>query len=589
MRRLQGFLNKLSKTRLLPLYIFAGVFFFSLIPQLFLPGFSSSDDPYYHVIHANSYWKNSAMEYPAFSTLSVKPIDLWFLYHILMSPFTAFFDGDNYEALILGSKLYHAILAGILYMVVYFSGKAYAEKLLPARSGRGNTENAYASPRVIGFFSVLALIVIPQSFAVRTLILSRPHVFMIILTMLAMLSIMKKRYFFLFVVSALAPLSYSFSLLILIPSIGILAGWFIVSRKRTDLKDSLIPFGVSILGIALGVWLHPQSANYAFNAWVVHGNSVVAALLHNLIPIERFREYSVPAEFTQTSGIISVGIAYTVLFAGLAVELLLSFVSRKKPGALHTGPLEEKAEIIKTSFVVIGVGFSFLMFFFQRAVEYAAPFLIISGVALICLRFMPKLLEIHARMSARKGEIGDIYRKEVLLVKDIANEKRFRLFFTFLCVFAFVLSPFLINVSILAREHHDLYEYQAAAKYIASQKEKGVVLIPDFGAYPRLIFFGPANRYSSGMDPRFIYMYSGEVGADIDHFTKNEPICGFADCAGKTLKDGYLTLKEYGVSAVFSDSSSSRGAKTFEVAEKDRRFKKTFTDSRYPNINIFSL
>lgn len=86
--------------------------------------FASSDgligfDVYYHARHANSFRTGEEISLPVFSTLSREQSSLYWLYHLSLAPFTAAFTGENFSALIIGTKIHNSLALASL-LTVFF-------------------------------------------------------------------------------------------------------------------------------------------------------------------------------------------------------------------------------------------------------------------------------------------------------------------------------------------------------------------------------------------------------------------------------------------------------------------------------------
>lgn len=572
----------------IPFFIFLFAFSFTIIPQLFVPEFTSSDDPYYHVSHAHAYWSNTSIEYPSFSTLSTRPVDLWFLYHVLMAPFTFLFNGTNHEVLVLGSKFYHAFLASLFALLLYFTAKSYADKVRPLYLKQMNLSGAslagILSPHIIGVCSVMALIAVSDLFSARIFVLTRPHVLMIILTLLAAWSIISGRLWLLFLASALAPLSYSFSLLVFTPALALFLSSLIIELSWSSVQRALVPLLITAAGITLGVFLHPGSENYLFNAWMVPALSLLTALSRTLVPGGPQGETATPAEF---AALPDMGLVYLVLLAlatTLCIARIVGYLRRKRSAASEYTP-GARTELM---FFIIGAGFSFIMIFIQRAVEYAAPFLMVALVTYLGLFIVPKTRSIHESFAARPGEIGDAYRSLINLIGSLSRERPIKIATYVFLISTFIIIPFTRNVVLVYTNRHSLHEYKAAANFIYGNASGGTTLLAEFNYYPQLVFFEPEAKYSSGMDPRFTHLFNEELGVDAENFSRGKPICGKRVCVNTALKDAYETLKGYGITLIFANASST-STHILKSLEADSRFKKVFSDPHYPQISVYSL
>jgi len=216
--------------------VFLFFFFLFFFTHLLNGQFISSDDPYYHAKHAllieQSGEINLVEPWLEFHFLNFAPADYWWGFHLGMAIFIHWF------GLFLGVEIFASILATLVFLIFY----------LILNELRVKYPLAWLS---FLFFSSTAFI--------YRLLLERPHLLAIMVLPLAFLLLVKKKNFWLFILSLFYALSYVLAPLIVLQTLIYLAVDAYAS-KRVDLR----PLIASIAGILAGVIIHPNSLNYLY-------------------------------------------------------------------------------------------------------------------------------------------------------------------------------------------------------------------------------------------------------------------------------------------------------------------------------------
>jgi hypothetical protein len=478
-------------------YISSGFFSIFLIIIIFAiklssPAFLSSADPYYHIKHANTYWTGEKMGLPVFSTINKDGADLYPLYHLALAPFTAFFKGDNYEVLIIGSKIFHSIIAA-LFLAVFFE---VARRVL--RQGR----HKYSESRTV-FWAVVGtffLFVAPFTFAFR-LFLPRPHLFAMLAVFLSFYFLLRKRYLPLFLLAAAFPLFYSVSFLILIPVFIYIFCDLLYNRACLKKLKSYLPLAPVLGGLSLGVWLHPQPLHYLYNGYLIH----ILALFHRfkLNVIEGAELYAY--DLTPRDWIWFVPLIMVMVFF---ITRLIGWRNMRR--ALTFG-----------QFYLLTLAFSFMWVFIvvERATEYFMPLAVLAMLWVAVDHAYPsfkRAVESPKQTAAAgkpdAGVGGSTRRKAEELLRGFMSALwERRLFFRsfFLAVLGAYFLGTLISLAYqMSLGASDLEKYSAAARFMREHSQEGdIVFHPQFENYPRLVFLNNKNRYIAGMGSTFTYQY----------------------------------------------------------------------------------
>jgi hypothetical protein len=516
---------------------------------LFIRGFSTPEDPYYHARHAASYWDKESFNYPQFSTINDSGTDLWYLYHVLMSPFTAFPGDDGYSGIILGSKIFHALLSGILFTTLVLC------LVNVHTTSRSKVQKVTIWSAVL---SLGVLLLASPTFADRAFILSRPHLISITLFILAVYFLIKKRHISLAFISLLAPLFYSFSALVIIPAliypVAYLLYFGIRSREMIwGFIRACILSGVSIIGFLLGIIFHPGSGAYVFNGLYVHAVS----LFRTVVPQGRLVEY--PAElggapFQFSEWWIFIG---AIVLAVVCVRIL-TFKSIRRSFEFETWFA-----------ICLVLPFLFLSVFVGRGIEYAIP-LLLFPVSLGISWGIPRRRAILSMFTG--NSLARFLERHKQSVKVIG-----------VCVAVCVLTVLPIGKGIVLKDQEErqgVFRYKSAAQFIASQPHDGIVLNSAFHLYPQLVFFHPQGKYALGFDPTFTYAYDQEVYWLLQDIGYNKSV---------QPESARALLYSKGVRFIVSDEIKSTGTQRGYVASVLKLGEPVFTDAENTEVMIWRI
>ncbi len=539
---------------LISISIFILVFSISLLLRLSTDSFSSGNDPYYHA--KKSFNLNSAEPSypPEFSLQSDKPVDLYIAYHRAMFPFISKFDGTNFETLIQGSKIYHSLILGLLFSVFFVVLNSILKKEKSSKTQK------YA------LLGTVLLFISSHIFAFRVF-MERPHVLSIVFMVLALYACINKNKLFIFSLSALFPFFYSVSFFILIiPLVYVFSS---ILYKEDILNSFKILFS-SILGLAVGIFLRPDTVNYLANGYMVHINSIKETLFGNTT--------SVPAELGSPLDSLEKEV-WLVLFLFYFVSLILYFLKKK---SIH------KLSLVSWFLFVLSTAFTFGFMVVQRTVEYALPFFLVAFFV-----SLPKFA--HFWFEEQKSIESGSLLKEILGKLNTIYQKNKLLFIGIFIVFLSLLFYARVsNVVEVFKKAPGYRMYKNVAEELRKETFVGsTIFIPRFGMFPELYFYASDYRFTSGMDPMFTYAHSPEIFWKMYHTNRGENICSEPLCKKSELdsfefihdelKVEYLVLN----TKYFNKDSNQENFKT--TIEQDPRFKLVFTDPEFPNIKLYKL
>lgn len=524
---------------LIPLIFF---FFLALFcaMQFITSNVFSQDDLYYHIAHAHAYWTGEwRMNYPIYSLINSEDGrgDVYFLYHLTLAPFTAWFDGDNYEALILGAKAYHALLFA-LFFTLFFS---IARSLLLRAESEAQRMHADRYALMFTFF----LFFVATAFTFRLMVL-RPQVVSVLFMLCAVYFLVRKKFLALFATAVLFPLWYSISFVLLFPAIAWAATYMRFHRPRASWVAALRPAGIVAAGLAVGVALHPEPLHYLMNGyWAntmavfnVYVNKVPEGLeLGSYVPFDLDWLWRVP---------------FVLLFG-----LLLFLVFRNK-GMRNTLPFE------KAALFAITLMFFVLMVFIKRAAEYFFPAFVLS------------LAWIGGDMAAVQA------RAFFIKIRDMLGEYRRHVTAVFWMLFAVYFCGMVVLLISVVMRQPPTDAFRPAAEFLLQHSQPGdLVFNPVFDQYPRLVFYNNKNRYAFGMGMTFTYTYDPRLQELWYHLWKGD--------AGALPADPYTVIRDtFGARYVFVDERPLLDD-FIKLIRADARFEKVFTDNKNPGIAVYRL
>ncbi len=560
------------------------IFVSTLVPKLFLDGLSTSDDPYYHAAHAAAYYFGEPLILPQFSPLATHPTDPWYLYHWGMVPFIAMFASQGAPGVLLASKIYHAVLATGMFALFFVIVRSTATALIPlyeellARTvPRAVPPDAFARPQSVAIGSVVFLFLYDlgsvSDFIHRTLTLDRPHVVMIGLVLVAFWALVHRRVWTMLAVSGVAALTYSISVLILLPVCAALAWWLLGMRTSAIGIPTLYLSSASIAGIALGIAIHPQSMNYISSGILMH----VYAVYHSFTwwVSDATGRVSPPSEMFLLQSPPTL-LQLCACGCGVFVMYLLYRYRRRSE---HPWLL-----LIVMTASGIGLFFTFVQIFIPRATEYSIPFLALTTACTLGFTVVPVLRVTHRTLLKRGGEIGDLYRNAAAAMLSVSADTRLRVTVGSMALILTLTVPLLMHGSILAKKvPHDYTRYAEVTEYLSAQPDH-LLLTDRFDLYPQLVFLAPHNKYATGMDSRFIGLYDQTLASDVAAFW-NKDTCTSSTCEIPSIPESFRT---HHITHVLIDANTV-GKPYADAIAISPEFQLVLTDSRNPEVLLYEI
>lgn len=524
------------------LLVFIFFLFLFLIINFSATPLASPDDTYYHIKHAQTYWSGEKMNMPVFSSLDYPGADLYLGYHLLLAPFTFAFNGSNYTALLAGSKIFHSIAVALIFTTFYL----IARQLL-----QDHTKQNYAA-----YFSFLALagtffLFIGSLNFTNRLLFQRPHVISITLLLLGFYFTIKKKYRWLFLVSASFPLLYSVSFIILIPPLIYAICWHLYNRTWHLAKQAYFPLIVTLLGLALGILLHPDSLHYLYNAYYVHLLAIINLYLH--ATIEGSELYAARK--------LHIELLWLIPYLTILSYVTYGYFMDKKFPRIITFTFEKFYLSALTLFFFI------LAIIIQRAIEYLIPFVSLFLVWVTSEDLLPVIKKKYL-----------LSMRAIFIIATSAY-------------FIFVATHFIWQTKSLPPYDR----YKNAARFIQENSAPGSIIFTQaFSNYPQLVFFNNYNRYVMGMGSIFTYVNRPDLYWLYHHIIKQGKACPQKNCGPADFISAHEAINNYfNAKFVFYDASNvinELGDKEFlRDLEHDPRFKKIFTDKNFPEISVYAL
>jgi len=502
-----------------------------------MAGFLSPYDPYYHVKHANTYLTPEIINQPVYSTMNYPGGDLYRGYHIFLAPFTFAFTGQNYSALITGSKIFHGLLGATIFLTIYFLTHNFL--VHHARPLRQQTIIKAATASTI-----IAFVATPNF--ITRLIIQRPHLISILAMLLVIYFITAQRRRSLFTVAALLPLFYSASFLIIIPPLIYVVSHVLYYRAFKPLGQIFQPLLITVSGLSLGIILRADSLNYLYNAYFVH-----------LLALTKIT----------TSGILSGDehLPLSISFADLpwltGLGILLAVYGHKLIDQLKKN---QPIVFVKFYCLMIVAAFFLLTLLARRSVEFLIPMLSV----MVVWTFV--------------DDIAPAFQKIRYWPKYVA------------AILVIWLSLFYFWQLQQARQLPTTNRYQAAANYIEQHSNPGDIVFPYlFNNYPQLVFYNNNNRYIMGLDTMFTYFHDQDKYWLWHHLViAGDHTCAQPVCSASESADIYHVIsQQFKAKYVFIDGSLEvSGKDKFQaLLDADPRFHLVFIDSNLPFIKVYQV
>ena len=559
--------------KVMPLWVF--IFFALVFLAIQFSGsqMSSPDEPAYNIAHALSYKTGEVWQYPVYSTMTTHPADLYYLYHVLLSKFFIGFDGANYEVLVAGLKIFHALLVALIFTLFY----VFVRSVFLTESDGVTRERATRYALVGTFFLFFA----SQIFIGR-MYLPRPFHFAVLFLFCSFFFSMRRHHVPLFIFSFLMPWFYSVSFLVLIPPfLYLFAAKFYNRSARLPVPGVYTPLLVSVGGLIAGIITRPDSLNYLYN-----GSYLTVVSIFNFF-----------------GGVLPEGMElappgwHAPDFLTLLIFALICFVYTVRiRGSRHVD------EVIDfPTFYALAVAFVFglLMTGISRAGEYTALFLLFAIVRVIGRSGIPIVEKLTAGGYGRNASspvLIELLRaaREVCLFM-FGPKGVFAKIFYAICIVFFVGTA--VRFNIFLRDQPPLDLYRGAAEYMQKHSARGdIVFQQRFDMYPRLVFYNTHNRYIAGFGNTFSYAYNRGLFRLWISTVAGGPICPRKHCEKEEV-DTYSVIKDYfKAKFVFIDTSEEAGGfdvqynpRFVERLDRDLRFKKVYADQKYPEIMVYEV
>ena len=564
--------------------LFTFFFLSAFLPKLLVPGFATADDPYYHVTQAHMYSSEQTLTYPEFSDFIRYEADLWWLYHITMSWFTSSDPDVDTQSLILSSKFYHSLCAAFFFVIFFAVTRRYLEVVRDSKfySSLRIGELPSVNPTSLSLFAVVTLFLFANDFTIRILVFERPHILIIAFTLIAFLAIIDRKPLVIFLCGVLAALTYSFSVFVLLPALGLLLAWLCLERNQATFKTAIMPLFLGILGLGVGAWLHPDSYGYFHNGFLMISFAIFQTLFG--WALADLRTLTMPAEMLFLYDPPTLFLMF-VLF----VLMFVYVFAIKRKSSIELSYDERHGKLLLFTPFGIGIIFILIQIFIPRAIEYSVPFSFMAIAGIVGYVVYPYLKTQHQTLSHKAGEIADYYRKLIAGLLEIGQDERFQKLVATCVALAVLLGPIFFATNILVDYKHDPNYYQAAATYLKTEPG-ALVLTASFDLYPQLIFHNHTTKYTSGFDPRFMFTYNQELALTIDKLWAIKPEClGYYYCPKEALPLDYFEyLKSFGVTHVLINEKNTPPY-VVERITQNSNFSLTFTDEQKPYIKIYKL
>jgi hypothetical protein len=536
--------------RYLPLFVFLFFFLFTFCLRLSTPALSSFDDPYYHARVSSALWRGDSIDPPAFSTLSDRPVDFYILYHATMAPFTFAFDGDNFEALILGVKVYHAVLDGLLFVSFFLLLRYYIV-------------DTYRKKQLLVLLGTVFLFTFSHAFSLR-IIFERPHTLIIIFMLAIFWLLERKKLRSLFFVASILPFFYSASFLALIlPTIYTLASLSYYGLS----KEAFKPIGVSILGLATGILARPDSFNYFYNGYLGHIFSIGRSLFT--------QSPNLPSELDSSVHFIT-GEYWLIMFIFL-LFIVLYRISKNKIQSISFS-----LWFVSLVSVVFVSGFIMV----ARTIEYAYPFtLLFMFSAFPLLRVMYEESLGHPGQSFTFGNLLTELYSVAIEKKKILTRIVFIMF-----VLTFLAQAGSVVWLLLKSPSYEMYK--SSSQFLKANTVSGdVIYIPNFGMYTQAFFYNPTLHYTLGADPVFTFLHDRSLYYEMERLNSGEIVCDTLVCNKETIDPFTLIKDRLAVAYILVDTSLfTPGKKNIEdTLRADDRFVLLFKDTEFPNMKVFGF
>lgn len=478
-------------------------------------------DSFYHIRHSQIYqsttFLDSSFPWTTYSMVREIGADLWYGFHVLISPLTYF---DN---LITGIRVGAFFVTTALLLLVYAAIKRFG----------------FRWPLLWVFLFWLAT---PDLLYRSTTL--RPHPLSLGLILLIFAFLVKKkdeRPYLRYLILLLAGFLFSWIHISLI-WVPILTALLIIlvefGRKRP------VPwkgFGAMFVGLMIGVFLRPNPLGALKLAKI----QVLDLIPQNYGDIYiRFGSELIPFKmFHFWDQILPIFI--------LLAASTLTLIWLKRSGYINTG---NQTTLIITSFVMMIVFFILSFTFARRANE------IFVGFATIYLALGYSQLTL-----AGKLRINTLGKK----------------IFAFVIIATLLYMPVktLFRYSKFTENAFPPEEFKEAGLWFAENaRPDEIVFHPHWDRFSRLFFWAPNTKYLNGMDPIFMFALDESLYWKTHFYLINQggaTTCGMVRCNAREVEDTYTVLtRDFKASYVFVEPQ--RSSKLYSYLNTDSRFEKVF-------------
>jgi hypothetical protein len=583
-------MNPFSKHKLhhFAKYFLIFLFFFILFLtiQLTSPNLIGQDDAFRHIVYAEHYWNNKKITFPIFTTFNKRPVDLYYLYHLALSPFTFLSNGENHQALILGTKLFHSILNGLIFAVFALMLNCLLSEEL--KKIKELEKFSYL------FLAGLYLFTASSVFIFRML-LPRPYLVSILLVMLAVYCLIRKKFLWLFVLTILCSLSYSVPFLMLIPP-GIYAfSDLLYNKKKLKNLKLYLPVALTVAALLLAIIIHPKALNYLYNAYFGM-ISLIFARFAKSGDIQLGGEmYSINATMKDWIWLLP--------FLFIAVHYLFQITSGRD--------WRKKVSFDQFFLLLLTAFFFILTIAISRTADFLVPFAIILTTTAVSKGIIPKLREIN-RMDVLNikltpspfkkklptgiyNGVADISKYFVYQLRRPAFQRRLLAVFSGIFILYFI---FNIAYPISELAQADPYDkFKKAAGFLKKNStKKDIIFNSSWDDYPRLFFWNSAGKYSFGIDPVFTYLSDEKMYWLWKNISEKGKACFKKTCEtneslelDNAIKNIFKARFIFLENKKFGKNKTARYKNLIEALDKNDIFKKVFQDQDYPEILIYQV
>lgn len=456
--------------------LFFGIFYFL---QFSFPHIISTDDSFRHIKQS---WlirtegiQKAVKEFPWLQCTIFKdfPGDPWFGYNFLLQPFT------------FGDLTFGAKLASVFFDALLFLGFFWLLKKFKVRGAI--------------FWTILLFFVIDDFFS--RLLMPRPYILSILLSLIGFYLLANKRYLGIFVLS----LFYSFATLEAPLIIFFALSFFVLERIRAKKFDFKIPI-LTVLGFILGLVIRPDFPNSLYLTYFSFFNLLFL----------RFKgvnlDFGTEIQFPFPGLVRDYPLLFLVFTLPLLCLLLKFFQKREK----EISPLHLQLVYFSLFFAAL------TMLVGQRFIEYWVPFAVLATAVYCETLIFPKVAQLVKDIKGFKEynivfsseKIRHFYQKIYNLLRFfiIQSEKKFvkvliqGLFLFFVVYFSLFkminLSQGFMTPGPIIRAN----SYQEAADWLRENTPPGSIVLNDrWDVFPVLLFYNHYNYYCGGMDPVFMY------------------------------------------------------------------------------------